>query len=594
MSLTKVTYSMIEGGGFSVLDYGAVGDGTANDAAALQAAITAAEVSGGTVLIPPGTYNCNSTNLTISGDHVTIWMYGATLLNTRLVVASTASDTAILGGTILDDTGSSGAYLADFSGTRFFVQDTTFEKAPTTGGVIFYIRASASFGTFRGYRTFGSNGIFVQGHDHVFSEFEMECRGIVSGAGSDDAFAIKAASTGTPVETYNIVIGPGTVRGFTNITGIGSEIGLAAATGDYSSFVRNVTITGVTAYNCGYLLYIKPGAVAADYRNGLVENIAMSNCTLIDQNGGNFQSGFYITAGRGAIVRQVKISNCTVRARGYGTSVIHTGFYIRTSNDGASSTISDVFIDDCQVHDYYDGAANGISTPGQPIDWVAYVERASAANDTIERIIISGLEGYGTKQGAIGVERDPQGPINIINPVMRKIGVAPSGGSVRMLNGFTSASDVSISGAVLEADTTQRVAGATNFFMKTPSETRLIGSVGAGSNITWALWEAPQNCYVWKVELINSATITQSDTDYVRFDVRNLATGNDFAVATTKVTGGIAITAFTPVSMEANSFVSADAYFSAGDTLGFLSTNVGAGKALTGFSVVIHYLPYGA
>jgi len=62
MALTKVTYSMIEGASFSILDFGAVGDGIANDTAAIQAAVDAAEANGGgTVYIPTGTYKITAT-----------------------------------------------------------------------------------------------------------------------------------------------------------------------------------------------------------------------------------------------------------------------------------------------------------------------------------------------------------------------------------------------------------------------------------------------------------------------------------------------------------------------------------------------------
>ena len=52
MSLTKATYSLINGAPVNVLDYGAVGNGIANDAAAIQAALN----TGKAVYIPQGTY----------------------------------------------------------------------------------------------------------------------------------------------------------------------------------------------------------------------------------------------------------------------------------------------------------------------------------------------------------------------------------------------------------------------------------------------------------------------------------------------------------------------------------------------------------
>jgi len=55
--LTKASYSLIEGAPYNVLDYGATGDGVTDDAAAIQAAISAAfAAGGGTVYFPSGIY----------------------------------------------------------------------------------------------------------------------------------------------------------------------------------------------------------------------------------------------------------------------------------------------------------------------------------------------------------------------------------------------------------------------------------------------------------------------------------------------------------------------------------------------------------
>jgi polygalacturonase len=53
MSLTKATYSMIEGAPVNVLDFGAVGDNVTDDTAAIQAAIDSLTNNGGGILYLP-------------------------------------------------------------------------------------------------------------------------------------------------------------------------------------------------------------------------------------------------------------------------------------------------------------------------------------------------------------------------------------------------------------------------------------------------------------------------------------------------------------------------------------------------------------
>lgn len=77
MALTKAHNRMIRGSYVNVFDYGAVGDGTTDDTAALQAAVTAA--AGNALVIPDGNYFVTST-ITLSG--CTIIGYGAKITST--------------------------------------------------------------------------------------------------------------------------------------------------------------------------------------------------------------------------------------------------------------------------------------------------------------------------------------------------------------------------------------------------------------------------------------------------------------------------------------------------------------------------------
>jgi hypothetical protein len=71
MSLTKASYSLINGAPINVLDYGAVGDGTTNSTAAIQAAINAAAVNNQLLYFPTGTYLVTDTLTIYSGTTIT-------------------------------------------------------------------------------------------------------------------------------------------------------------------------------------------------------------------------------------------------------------------------------------------------------------------------------------------------------------------------------------------------------------------------------------------------------------------------------------------------------------------------------------------
>lgn len=67
MALTKSSFAMTNGAWFNVLDYGAVGNGTTDDTAAIQACVDAAVAAGGgAVFLPTGTYKITSAISVIS------------------------------------------------------------------------------------------------------------------------------------------------------------------------------------------------------------------------------------------------------------------------------------------------------------------------------------------------------------------------------------------------------------------------------------------------------------------------------------------------------------------------------------------------
>lgn len=130
MTLTKASYAMINGAPYNVLDYGAVADGSTDDYAAIQAAITAAvDAGGGTVYIPSGTYKVDS-SLSLDANAMS-----RPYFNVYIVGAG-------MGTTVLDFTGTTGTedgIRVIGWGGRFGISDLTVKNAERHG---IYINAT--------------------------------------------------------------------------------------------------------------------------------------------------------------------------------------------------------------------------------------------------------------------------------------------------------------------------------------------------------------------------------------------------------------------------------------------------------------------
>lgn len=105
MSLTKATYSMIEGTPSNVRDFGAVGDGVTDDTAAIQAAINASDY----IFIPEGTYkvtstiNVNNNNKNIFGAGIGVSVISNYGTGNALEIASLGgANPTIIGGYLCD------------------------------------------------------------------------------------------------------------------------------------------------------------------------------------------------------------------------------------------------------------------------------------------------------------------------------------------------------------------------------------------------------------------------------------------------------------------------------------------------------------
>jgi len=126
MSLTKVSFSMINGAVANILDFGADPTGATDSTAAIQAAINSFATGQGTVKFPRGSYLVTST-LTVNQSGINL--VGDGMRVSCIVFAPTAADTCIFIGKGGEGT-TDGGIISECSVSNlwFFSGDTTYKK----------------------------------------------------------------------------------------------------------------------------------------------------------------------------------------------------------------------------------------------------------------------------------------------------------------------------------------------------------------------------------------------------------------------------------------------------------------------------------
>jgi len=552
---------------------------------------------GGTLFVPAKTYPFEGVSF-CSATNVTVLAYGATFAgdDCRISILGDSVAYNIHGLTIVDTSGTASSYLLECSGTASHFKDLHLEKRPAAGGYIGYCREETSNVLFENVSFAGSNGIFLGGHDH-------EIRGgwAQADAGGDDCWALKS----TQFPCYNIHISDFRAYGFAALVAVGSEIGtLGTDNPDHDLYVKNVVVENCLASACVHLAYIKPGGVKQDYRDGVVENILIRNCTHEDPNGASFRNSIYVSPGRGASVRGVIVEDLTVTARGmYPAAQLISPIYLRVLNStngaGAGGSIEDISISRIHCTDPFGGTAQS-SAKGLPLDSLVGIEKQNSNIGKIGRVDVIDASLNGCARMAAFVGPNVEGPINLSGCTLANYAAsimsAKDKGSVLALSPILLKDITALPSASAPQDTRGILADshpAKTVEYRGDISKLSLTSVPGGASIAQPIYSALRDAWISKVEITVAEEVVQNDVNFVRFVLRNSGTGEVIGSANT-ATGGLQLRSDTPTSINgAAQFSGHPPCLSKGAQLVLEISSSGSGAFLADPIVTIHAVPYG-
>jgi hypothetical protein len=312
MSLTKVSYSMINGAVVNVLDFGATGNGTTNDTTAIQNAIDSVNVTGkgGVVYFPPGRYVCNDM-LKVPWTGAAVTLRGAGSIDQT----GTGGTSVIVGAhnkdAILNLQGSVGCQLIDIA----FQGDLT-ATFPKTG----IIQGRNGPGS-AGWHTF--ERIYVTGNFSIAALYNVASEGNTY----KDCF-FYVGSGGTATKTVYLSGGDGgglsPVTALTGSTLLGAEFvncqfyTEVATAGVSCVFIDGSISVGAISFHNGYL--VQKNGHFVEIRNGIIDGKdTFGGISFIGMGAevpggvGTPLSGFYLHSQAGAdgtILQGLSIISC--------------------------------------------------------------------------------------------------------------------------------------------------------------------------------------------------------------------------------------------------------------------------------------------
>lgn len=332
MSLTKVSYSMIDGAVVNVLDYGADPTGVADSTAAIQAAIDFFASGRGTVFIPIGTFKITST-ITVAQDRV--HLVGAGSWATQLLFAPTAN------GTCLKLSKSASVlFQGSVVGMSFYSNDSTYTKTAlevvdVSGYNIEDIVVGGS--VVSGGSTFwsggtGSRGVWTKGREavdlnrlYLYADKPIEISPNPNFSISIDHFYFSncyLAANNFPCVTINDGVN------LTNVTFDGYQIW---ALGTHGLFWPDTTSAGVSQTLSLFNVRTEQGTSSSSYsiyvsHNSNLQSLKIENCQFDPARNGIYlrkverasiynvidsaTSGTHVNLNADSTVKEIDIRNC--------------------------------------------------------------------------------------------------------------------------------------------------------------------------------------------------------------------------------------------------------------------------------------------